>query len=245
MPAAHRARDERVICQSSGRPFQPLGLHRKKLSLSRFPRGIRVLRSCRQCPFCSAKRRGAVLSMDRLIGAMERALDQYSAAACGKGRSGASSTVGDGGHAFYGVMPAYISEPPALGTSWCRCITRTRRWACRRTLATIVLLDPETGGCRPSWDGRYITEARTAAVSRPRRSTWPARRARTGPSLGPAAGAKPYRRADEGQEVRRSARLEPGIRSRAGAARGGGAAGRTSPRTWWRRVGHEAARART
>jgi ornithine cyclodeaminase len=32
-------------------------------------------------------------------------------------------------------------------------------------LASIVLLDPETGGLRALLDGRYITEARTAAVS--------------------------------------------------------------------------------
>jgi ornithine cyclodeaminase/alanine dehydrogenase-like protein (mu-crystallin family) len=32
-------------------------------------------------------------------------------------------------------------------------------------LASIVLLDPETGALRALLDGRYITEARTAAVS--------------------------------------------------------------------------------
>ena len=32
-------------------------------------------------------------------------------------------------------------------------------------LATIVLLDPETGALQAVMDGRYITEARTAAVS--------------------------------------------------------------------------------
>ena len=32
-------------------------------------------------------------------------------------------------------------------------------------LATIILLDPETGALAAVMDGRYITEARTAAVS--------------------------------------------------------------------------------
>ena len=35
----------------------------------------------------------------------------------------------------------------------------------RDTLATILLLDPDTGSLIALMDGRYITEARTAAVS--------------------------------------------------------------------------------
>jgi len=55
----------------------------------------------------------AVLSMDDLIAAMEMALNQFSA---GGVRQPLRSIVEVGTHAFYGVMPAYIAGPRALGT---------------------------------------------------------------------------------------------------------------------------------
>jgi len=59
----------------------------------------------------------AVLSMDDLIAAMETALDQYSG---GGVRQPLRSVVDVGdGHAFYGVMPAYIRQPPALDSFQC------------------------------------------------------------------------------------------------------------------------------
>jgi alanine dehydrogenase len=105
----------------------------------------------------------SVLSMDDLIAAMEVALDQFSA---GGVRQPLRSvvTVGDG-HAFYGVMPAYMTDPPALGTKLVSVYHSNAALGLPSHLATIVLLDPDTGALRAVMDGRYITEARTAAVS--------------------------------------------------------------------------------
>lgn len=105
----------------------------------------------------------AVLSMDDLIVAMETALDQYSG---GGVRQPLRSVVDVGeGHAFYGVMPAYIKAPPVLGTKLVTVYHSNAALGLPSHLATIVLLDPETGALQAVMDGRYITEARTAAVS--------------------------------------------------------------------------------
>ena len=104
-----------------------------------------------------------VLTMDDLIQAMERALDQFSA---GGVRQPLRSVIDiGGGHAFYGVMPAFIREPAALGTKLVSVYHANLERGLPSHLATIVLHDPETGGLQAVMDGRYITEARTAAVS--------------------------------------------------------------------------------
>ena len=104
----------------------------------------------------------AVLSMDDLIAAMEAALDQFSAGAV---RQPLRNIVEIGGHAFFGVMPAFISRPAALGTKLVSVYHSNAARGLPSHLATIVLLDPETGALQAVLDGRYITEARTAAVS--------------------------------------------------------------------------------
>ena len=105
----------------------------------------------------------AVLSMDDLIPAMEAALDQFSG---GGVRQPLRSIVDVGdGHAFYGVMPAFIRQPPALGTKLVSVYHGNAAVGLPSHLATIVLHDPETGALQAVMDGRYITEARTAAVS--------------------------------------------------------------------------------
>jgi ornithine cyclodeaminase len=104
----------------------------------------------------------AVLTMDDLIAAMERALERFSA---GGVRQPLRTIVDAAGHGFYGVMPAFIEDPPALGT---KLVTVFHGNAARQLpshLALIVLHDPETGELQAIMDGRYITEARTAAVS--------------------------------------------------------------------------------
>ncbi|MDQ3420769.1 MAG: ornithine cyclodeaminase family protein, partial [Acidobacteriota bacterium] len=68
-------------------------------------------------------------------------------------------------HAFYGVMPAYIPGTPALGTKLVTVFSGNPARGLTTHLATIVLLDPETGALLSLMDGRYITESRTAAVS--------------------------------------------------------------------------------
>jgi thiomorpholine-carboxylate dehydrogenase len=105
----------------------------------------------------------AVLTMPDLIDAMEGALDQFSR---GGVRQPLRSIVEVGDHhGFYGVMPAYVGEPAALGTKLVSVFHSNAGRGLPSHLATIVLLDPETGGLLAILDGRYITEARTAAVS--------------------------------------------------------------------------------
>ena len=108
----------------------------------------------------------AVLSMDDLIDAMQTALDQFSA---GGARQPLRSVIDVGAagtdHAFYGIMPAFIKEPAALGTKLVSVYSANAARGLPTHLATIVLLDPETGALSAVLDGRYITEARTAAVS--------------------------------------------------------------------------------
>jgi ornithine cyclodeaminase len=66
---------------------------------------------------------------------------------------------------FFGVMPAYLSEPSALGAKLVTLYTSNTAKNIPTHLATIVVLDPETGRLQAIMDGRFITEARTAAVS--------------------------------------------------------------------------------
>jgi ornithine cyclodeaminase len=62
-------------------------------------------------------------------------------------------------------MPAYLTSPAALGTKLVSVFHSNAARGLPSHLATIVLLDPETGALQAVLDGRYITEARTAAVS--------------------------------------------------------------------------------
>src|SRR5262249_54068209 len=71
----------------------------------------------------------------------------------------------DGDHAFFGVMPALARDPSALGAKLVTVFGRNADRGLPSHLASIVLLDPETGALRALLDGRFITEARTAAVS--------------------------------------------------------------------------------
>jgi ornithine cyclodeaminase len=89
----------------------------------------------------------------------------------------------DGGSAFFGSMPAFVRaaaadrsnagaikpadqrDPAALGAKLVTVFGSNTARGLDTHLATIVLLDPETGALLALLDGRYITEARTAAVS--------------------------------------------------------------------------------
>jgi ornithine cyclodeaminase len=105
----------------------------------------------------------AVLSMDDLIPAMEAALAQYST---GGVRQPLRNVIEIGPQrAYHGVMPAYIEQPAALGTKIVTVYGSNPSRGLPTHLATIVLLDPETGELLAIADGRYITEARTAAAS--------------------------------------------------------------------------------
>ncbi len=67
--------------------------------------------------------------------------------------------------AFFGVMPAYISKPMALGAKLVTVFSNNASQGLPTHYATILLLDAETGAPVALMDGRYITAARTAAVS--------------------------------------------------------------------------------
>ena len=105
----------------------------------------------------------ALLTMDDLIPAMGTALAAFSAKQVTQPLR-TVLTVGEQ-HAFYGVMPAYIPGSPALGTKLVTVFGGNPARGLPTHLATIVLLDPETGALLALMDGRYITESRTAAVS--------------------------------------------------------------------------------
>jgi ornithine cyclodeaminase len=106
----------------------------------------------------------ALLSMDDLIAAMESALDRFSSGAVRQ----PLRTVVDvaSRHAFFGVMPAFIDgAAPALGTKLVSVYHSNAAQGLPSHLATILLFDPDTGALAAVIDGRYITEARTAAAS--------------------------------------------------------------------------------
>jgi ornithine cyclodeaminase len=62
-------------------------------------------------------------------------------------------------------MPAYLERPATLGTKLVTVYHGNAARGLPSHLATILLHDPETGELQAVVDGRYITEARTAAVS--------------------------------------------------------------------------------
>ena len=103
------------------------------------------------------------LPMPALIEAMQRALVEFSAR---KIEQPVRTVFPFGAaRAFFGLMPSYVPSLPALGAKLVAvCPANTARGLGTHQ-AVIVLLDPETGVPRAFVDGRYITEARTAAVS--------------------------------------------------------------------------------
>jgi alanine dehydrogenase len=104
-----------------------------------------------------------VLSMDDLIGVMRTAVEQYSRRAVQQ----PVRTVVEVGlqRAAFAVMPAFIQEPAALGAKLVTVFASNSGAGLPTHLATVVLLDSMTGELLALMDGRYITEARTAAVS--------------------------------------------------------------------------------
>jgi ornithine cyclodeaminase len=104
-----------------------------------------------------------VLAMPDLIDAMTRALGEYSA---GHTVQPIRSVLEVGPEKnYFGVMPAAITSPSAVGAKLVTVYHDNPARGLPSHLATIVLLDPDTGDLVAILDGRYITEARTAAVS--------------------------------------------------------------------------------
>jgi ornithine cyclodeaminase/alanine dehydrogenase-like protein (mu-crystallin family) len=105
----------------------------------------------------------SVLGMADLIEAMRAALVEFSTG----GAQQPLRTVLQVGpeQAFFGVMPASVPAQNAMGTKLVTVFEGNAARGLPTHLATIVLLDPSTGALVAIVDGRYITEARTAAVS--------------------------------------------------------------------------------
>ena len=101
--------------------------------------------------------------MSDLIAAMESALAKFSAREVLQPMR-TVLTVGPT-KAYFGVMPAYIPAPASLGAKLVTVFGENHKRQLPSHLSTIMLLDPETGALLALMDGRYITEARTAAVS--------------------------------------------------------------------------------
>ena len=105
----------------------------------------------------------SLLTMPDLIAAMESALAKFSAREVLQPVRSVL-TVGPT-RAYFGLMPAYLPSPASLGAKLVTVFGENHKRGLPSHLATILLLDPETGALQAIMDGRYITEARTAAVS--------------------------------------------------------------------------------
>ena len=105
----------------------------------------------------------AVLTLPDLIEAMQSALIAYSS---GRTNQPLRTVLEVGAKkSFFGVMPAFLPDAPALGTKLVTVYDGNPARGLPSHLASIVLLDPGTGALVALLDGRFITEARTAAVS--------------------------------------------------------------------------------
>ncbi len=105
----------------------------------------------------------ARLHMPELIEAMQRALIEFSA---GRVRQPVRTVLAFGAEqALFGLMPSYVESLPALGAKLVTVCPSNAGRGLGTHQAVIVMLDPVTGTPDAFLDGRYITEARTAAVS--------------------------------------------------------------------------------
>jgi ornithine cyclodeaminase/alanine dehydrogenase-like protein (mu-crystallin family) len=105
----------------------------------------------------------SVLTMDDLIDTMASALKRFSTGRVVQPVRTVIPVSGD--HAFFGTMPALAHDPASLGAKLVTVFGSNAARGLHTHLATIVLLNPETGALVALLDGRYITESRTAAVS--------------------------------------------------------------------------------
>jgi len=114
----------------------------------------------------------AVLTMDDLVETMSAALQSYSSG--GVTQPVRTVIPMEGDHAFFGLMPAFVrgasganvgDARAGLGAKLVTVVGSNAARGLPSHLASILLLDPETGALQALLDGRFITEARTAAVS--------------------------------------------------------------------------------
>jgi ornithine cyclodeaminase/alanine dehydrogenase-like protein (mu-crystallin family) len=101
------------------------------------------------------------LRMEELIPAMEKALIDFSAPKVTQPVRSVITVDPPGG--FFGMMPALT--PEGLGLKIVTFYPKNVEHGLPTHMATIFLVDPETGAPLAVMDGRLITEMRTAAVS--------------------------------------------------------------------------------
>lgn len=105
----------------------------------------------------------AVLPLRDLIDTMEAALRDFS---CGHVRQPVRTVIETPmGGAFFATMPAYLENGPVMGAKLVTVYHQNSHRNLPTHQAAIILLDAETGALQAVMDGRYITEARTAAAS--------------------------------------------------------------------------------
>ena len=105
----------------------------------------------------------SLLSMPDLIEAMEEALGAFSD---GQVTQPVRTVLEVGpDRAFFGVMPAALDTAGVLGAKLVTVYERNHERGLPSHLASILLFDHSTGRLAALLDGRFITEARTAAVS--------------------------------------------------------------------------------
>lgn len=104
----------------------------------------------------------AMLCMPDLIGVMRDALAAFST---NQVDQPVRTVIAPPGGWFFAAMPASIRTPASMGAKIVTVFPENSRHGLPTHLATIALLDPRTGGLLAVMDGRFITEARTAAVS--------------------------------------------------------------------------------
>lgn len=102
------------------------------------------------------------LRMPALIDAMQQALVEFSA---GRVQQPVRTVLKFGHSSLFGIMPSYVPALPALGAKLVTVCAANASRGLDTHQAVIVMLNPETGVAQAILDGRYITEARTAAVS--------------------------------------------------------------------------------
>jgi ornithine cyclodeaminase len=100
--------------------------------------------------------------MDDLIATMASALRRFST---GRVAQPVRTVISIKDDAFFGTMPALAHDPASLGAKLVTVFGGNAARGLPSHLASIVLLDPQTGALLALLDGRYITESRTAAVS--------------------------------------------------------------------------------
>jgi ornithine cyclodeaminase/alanine dehydrogenase-like protein (mu-crystallin family) len=104
----------------------------------------------------------AALPMGDLIDAMESALIAFFA---GRVVQPVRTVFGIRERCFFGLMPALDNDASVLGAKLVTVVPDNTAKGLDSHQAVIVLFDPASGAVLAVTDGRYITEARTAAVS--------------------------------------------------------------------------------